>query len=157
MKAKKAYDEAVRKEEMGCSDHSMGERLRLLPRTSSHEYSVDSFDPVPPTGRRGGRRESNMEKVTDAVQAFNDRYNGDEHIFDDTDEENPSNKTGQSADFFIYRQPSLNKATWEMAPKPYREGLEREEAADIWGDIRPEQTRKVARQRRASIAMYYGG
>ena len=103
--------------------------------------------------------DNNSNQLQDAVDAFNERYNGDdalEAFEDDDDIEGGGTKKNGDA-FFIYRQPSLNRATWEVAPKPYRDSLERDESADLWGDDRPEQTRKVARQRRASIAQYYGG
>ena len=44
------------------------------------------------------------------------------------------------SDFFIYRQPSLNRATWEISPRPYRDNLSRlveeqpttNDAAEVW-------------------------
>lgn len=159
VKAKKDYDDAVKRDlesSLHGKDVRFSERLRLLPRRESADYASDSEHAAPPGPRRGGRRQDRI--MLDAVEAFNERYNRDD-VFADSDDENPvtNNRTStNSSDFFIYRQPSLNKATWEMTPKAYREGLEREEAAELWGDIRPEQTRTVARQRRASIAMYYG-
>jgi hypothetical protein len=158
IKAEKAYKDAEQNEEEDGTNGGITERLRLLPRRSSGEFSADSDHA--PKFRRGGKRINNSDHVTDTVQAFNDRYQHDDLFTDSVhsgDEEKPGNKTRNNSDLFIYRQPTLNKATWEMTPKSYREGLERDESAELWGDVRPEQTRKVARQRRASIAMYYGG
>lgn len=35
-------------------------------------------------------------------------------------------------DFFIYRQPSLNRVTWEVSPRPYRKRLDRDYDCEIW-------------------------
>lgn len=168
-KARKAYEEVKRSEDRAIAQGKraptspMSHRLRVLPRVDScDELSADSrhdFQRTSGHGTRAGRR-AGVGIVPAAIHEFNERYNGDEAFYDSEDDEDPHdasvNKLSHNADFFIYRQPSLNKATWEMTPKSYRTGLERDEAAELWGDVRPEQTRKVARQRRASIAMYYG-
>ena len=154
-RAKKEYDAAVRKEEAeGQGDVSRQLFRRLLPRSSSGDVSLSSFDSSHHNDRRSMNDTNSLE---DAIQRFNDRYNGEDAFDDDEDINNDDSPGKPNNSFFIYRQPALNRATWEVAPKPYRDSVERDEAAEVWGDERPEQTRKVARQRRASIAMYYGG
>jgi hypothetical protein len=171
MRAKKEYEEATlkeseEKEDDDCEGGDMSKRLfkRLLPRTSSGDYSVVSSCPgtaVSDHKKRSSMQMADVDTLEDAVARFNQRYNEDElfDAFEDDENPNESNTAAQSnATFFIYRQPSLNRATWEVIPKSYRDDVEREQDdADLWGDERPEQTRKVARQRRASIAQYYGG
>jgi len=161
VEARKAYEKA--KKEQNEMDSSDGDPSRkalfkpLLPRVDSSEFSIESMESPPPVApaRRGKKRDTTRR--LSAVELFNIRYN-EEQLLEEFDEENQAKKetNNDSSDFFIYRQPSLNKATWETTPKPYREGLEREEAAEVWADVRPEQVRKTARARRASIAMCYG-
>lgn len=43
-----------------------------------------------------------------------------------------SESNGPGSDFFIYRQPSLNRATWELAPRPYRKKILRDAETEIW-------------------------
>jgi hypothetical protein len=32
-------------------------------------------------------------------------------------------RSSSSGDYFIYRQPSMNRATWEVSPRPYRDDI----------------------------------
>lgn len=170
LKAKNLYEKAEKDEkDLGHSDHfdARAESLTrpLLNRTNSVDSlssGVSQHEPVsaPRRGRkRGGfvdtQSGDGASSIVDAVELFNKRYT-DENAFD-TEDEDGNPKAAPGTDFFIYRQPTLNKTTWETQPKAYRDGLEREESPEVWGDKRPEQVRHTARARRASIAMCYGG
>lgn len=55
------------------------------------------------------------------------RYREHDSVSDFTDEEyDPGN------DFFIYRQPSLNRVTWELSPRPYRQRFCKDSDCEIW-------------------------
>lgn len=60
-----------------------------------------------------------------ADKRMQDRYREQDSVSDVTDE-------FRDADFFIYRQPSLNRVTWELAPRPYRQRFDRDEHCEIW-------------------------
>lgn len=165
LKAKKAYKNAEKDEKaLGHSDHFDAQAQNLMRplhyRTDSSKSLGSDSNHVSVTAPRRGRKKGCVETQTgdaalSAVEMFNKRYT-DENAFD-TEDEDGNPKAAPGTDFFIYRQPTLNKTTWETQPKAYRDGLEREEAPEVWGDKRPEQVRQTARARRASIAMCYGG
>ena len=72
---------------------------------------------------------SNSDDVRNAVARIERRYRDDDCMSDltgDTDD-------GPAADFFIYRQPSLNRATWETVPRSYWESLQKDYTeVDFW-------------------------
>jgi small-conductance mechanosensitive channel len=62
-----------------------------------------------------------------ADKRMQERYQEhDSSVSDVTDE------YASASDFFIYRQPSLNRVTWELAPRPYRKRLDRDYDCEIW-------------------------
>ena len=60
-----------------------------------------------------------------AIERMERRYVEDLSELSDTE------ASGPARDFFIYRQPSLNRATWEVAPRPYRDSV-RMDKAEVW-------------------------
>ena len=164
LKAKNVFEKAEKDEkELGHSNHFDPRAENLMRPLIGRSNSTDSLssglsDHGPANAPRRGRKRGGFVEsgdVVDAVELFNKRYT-DENAFD-TEDEDGNPKAAPGSDFFIYRQPTLNKTTWETQPKAYRDGLERDEAPEVWGDKRPEQVRHTARARRASIAMCYGG
>lgn len=61
-----------------------------------------------------------------ADRRMQERYREMDTMSDVTDEDS------QGIDFFIYRQPSLNRVTWELSPRPYRERIDRDVHCEIW-------------------------
>lgn len=85
--------------------------LKLL-RNDDSEDSVSAGTPS-----NSGETEASSREIRDAIAKLERKYRDDGSMSELTgDTEN-----GQSRDFFIYRQPSLNRATWETAPRPYWE------------------------------------
>lgn len=73
-----------------------------------------------------GTPEAGSEHLRQAISRMEKRYEEADSLSDIT----YSDASGPNGDFFIFRQPSLNRATWEVTPRPYRDaGLVRE--ADI--------------------------
>lgn len=67
----------------------------------------------------------NSVSLQKAIERMERRY------VDDLSELSDTEASGPAHDFFIYRQPSLNRATWEVAPRPYRDVV-RQEKAEVW-------------------------
>jgi hypothetical protein len=70
---------------------------------------------------------SDSERRRHAIERLQQRYQEDDSFSDFTDSE----ASGPRQNFFIYRQPSLNRATWECAPRPYRESMKRRDTAEV--------------------------
>jgi hypothetical protein len=68
------------------------------------------------------------ERIKKAVRRLEQRYKEADTMSDITE----SDRSGPRPDFFIYRQPDLNRATWEFAPRPYRDTINRDEDDEIW-------------------------
>lgn len=104
------------------SDGSSSLRRKLLPRDTDASFSSDD------ESVEQGMTDS--EKQRRAVERMEKRYENDETLSDLS----VTDASGPADDFFIYRQPSLNRATWEVAPRPYRDntvsGLDT--AAEVW-------------------------
>lgn len=58
-----------------------------------------------------GTFSTNCDDANFEAAVFEKRYGNRDAVSDMTD---------ISGDFFVYRQPSLNRSTWEVAPRPYR-------------------------------------
>lgn len=79
------------------------------------EISMDSNDTLGSESRRAL-----------ADRRMQERYREQDSLSDVTDDD------ARAIDFFIYRQPSLNRVTWEISPRPYRKGLDRDVHGEIW-------------------------
>lgn len=60
------------------------------------------------------------ERTRTADQRMQARYGESDDTFSDI---SGSDSSWSKPDFFIYRQPSLNRATWELEPRPYRDSF----------------------------------
>jgi hypothetical protein len=70
------------------------------------------------------------QEVRDAVSKLEGRYRisptsgeDDFDTFSDLTGSEWTDSSGPAQDFFVYRQPSLNRATWESRPRPYRKDM----------------------------------
>lgn len=79
------------------------------------EVSGDAYDSAESDTRRA---------IAD--KRMQERYRDQDSVSDVTNEYVGVN------DFFIYRQPSLNRATWELSPRPYRKRLDRDLDCEVW-------------------------
>eukprot|EP00977_Amphora_coffeiformis_P017341 scaffold5566_cov154-Amphora_coffeaeformis.AAC.1 len=90
-------------------------------RGTSHETKEEEFSSDPSL--------TDSQRRQKAAERLQRRYVERDTFSDLSDSE----VSGPSSDFFIYRQPSLNRATWEVEPRPYRESVVvMRDAAKVW-------------------------
>ncbi|KAL7559376.1 hypothetical protein ACA910_008001 [Epithemia clementina (nom. ined.)] len=115
---------ATSDEESGDDDDLM--QMLLPPRPGMDASVSEKTNDGSGVVSSGEEAASNEEaRKLKAVREMERRYqadDGDTSVSDVTDSDAANNN---KSDFFIYRQPSLNRATWEVAPRPYRDNLSR--------------------------------
>ena len=107
------------------------ETQRLMPRMDSgDDRSMSSRSRYSRMSRRGSSNGTRSTRyaddstevgsvdVRDTLEKFARRYEDEDAMSDIT---GATDDDGPSRDFFIYRQPSLNRATWETLPRGYWE------------------------------------
>lgn len=110
-------------ENISVSDHGSGEKLLTLVTDAATGLKSDETSgaspPILPDQNRtldeDHLTESQLRKI--ALLSMQRRYQENESMSDVTDD--------CAFDFFVYRQPSLNQATWEYGPRPYRKNVVR--------------------------------
>lgn len=110
------------------------EKEKLFPGDMLTEEKEDGVD-EPPEKRAVADGDDNASTVFDseerrqAAERMQRRYveTGGDNVSDITGCE----RSDARADFFIYRQPSLNRATWESRPRQYREAVQRHDS-EVW-------------------------
>lgn len=124
---KRKYDQYVRakREWEACQRMEDGEGpsagKMALENFSSEFFGTDSDNS--PSARRSSETAQSSDQIRAAIARMEDRFKADDYdrLSDLTSSEYDANEPSQR--FFIYRQPSLNRATWESRPRPYRQEL----------------------------------
>lgn len=98
---------------------SSGESVDNMSMSSQSRYRGDRSV----SGRRNSLQsevgtEAGSVDVRESLKRFARRYEDEDAMSDIT---GATDDKGSSRDFFIYRQPSLNRSTWETMPRPYWE------------------------------------
>jgi len=124
LRAKMDLEQAEEEEES--QQHEL--EAKLLPQSSAIFHVDEDYSG---TSRRETltSREENVpsDQTQQAVERIERRY----RPYDSMSEVTESDGSGPGPDFFVYRQPSLNRATWEVSPRPYRYKAERDDV-EMW-------------------------
>lgn len=84
---------------------------RTVSTESSYSFHDASVSDLP--------EDQKQKALENMRQRYGASADSDDAVSDFTDSDRNAD-TGRSEAFFIYRQPSLNRATWEIEPRPYR-------------------------------------
>ncbi|KAL7559352.1 hypothetical protein ACA910_009358 [Epithemia clementina (nom. ined.)] len=128
-------------EERGDDDEIM--QLLLPSRPPGMEVSVVDISTGSGQSSSGEGASDEEARRRKAIQEMERRYQEDDAETSVSDVAESDVASKNNSNFFIYRQPSLNRATWEVTPRPYRENLTRiindetgstiTEEAELWG------------------------
>ena len=106
------------------------EEVSLTQRLYHDRVTSDRLDSTEESRVVQSSLDISSEERREQMEAFQKRYDADDTLSDLTGSD-ISHPVG-SDNFFIYRQPSLNRATWELSPRPYRQTIDRDEDTEIW-------------------------
>lgn len=116
LKAKAAF------EEMAQEDGPTTETLtrKLLPASDVSTVDDDNY-PSSDVNESSDNSANDADRRRTAMQKLERKYREEETFSEVTE----SDASGSRPDFFIYRQPSLNRATWEVSPRSYHRNAEK--------------------------------
>jgi len=113
-----------REDEEGDRKHAGSSLMHSLLDNAAGDVDEDTSFPDPSGDSLDALHSESQRALAD--RRMQERYREQDSMSDVTDEYAKGN------DFFIYRQPSLNRVTWEVSPRPYRKRLDRDLDCEVW-------------------------